>query len=367
MLAKQPQSRALHWLGKQLFNRNDPAAFFDPLLERINPMWIRAYTPARVEQIIQETADTRTLVLKPSRRWSGFRAGQHVTICVDVNGVRRHRTFSLSSSPMFWQQQGRVTLTIKRLPGGRVTNWIHEELDTGSVIGLGEAFGDFLVPEPAQPVLFIAGGSGITPVLSQLETMAGTDYRAPVTLLYFVRTADDVIARKKLQALSARYSALSLHIITTHEGESPRYLCDADLDSIPGLKSRQVYLCGPRGLMDLARDLVNQRGVDDTAIHSTYFSAPQADLRDRALGGQVRFAGSEVDVSSEGDATLLDIAEATGLSPRHGCRMGICHQCSCRKTSGTVINRLTGQASGPGEENIQICISVPRGPVSLDL
>jgi len=367
MLAKQPQSRALHWLGKQLFNRNDPAAFFDPLLERINPMWIRAYTPARVEQIIQETADTRTLVLKPSRRWSGFRAGQHVTICVDVNGVRRHRTFSLSSSPMFWQQQGRVTLTIKRLPGGRVTNWIHEELDTGSVIGLGEAFGDFLVPEPAQPVLFIAGGSGITPVLSQLETMAGTDYRAPVTLLYFVRTADDVIARKKLQALSARYSALSLHIITTHEGESPRYLCDADLDSIPGLKSRQVYLCGPRGLMDLARDLVNQRGVDDTAIHSTYFSAPQADLGDEALGGQVRFAGSDAEASSQGDATLLDIAEATGLSPRHGCRMGICHQCSCRKTSGTVINRLTGQASGPGEENIQICISVPRGPVSLDL
>ncbi len=64
---------------------------------------------------------------------------------------------------------------------------------------------------------------------------------------------------------------------------------------------------------------------------------------------------------------MLEIAEAAGLTPRHGCRMGICHQCSCRKTTGTVINRLTGQASGPGEENVQLCISVPRGPVSLDL
>lgn len=367
MLARQTQSRTLHWLGRQLFNRDDPAAFFDPLLERINPMWVQAYTPARVEQVIEETADTRTLVLRPSRRWSGFKAGQHVNICVDVGGVRRNRTFSLSSSPILWREQGRVTLTIKRLPGGRVTNWIHDELQAGMVIGLGEAFGDFLVPEPAQPVLFIAGGSGITPVLSQLETMAATDYRVPVTLLYFVRTEADVIAREKLQALAARYSALTVTIITTHEGASPRYLCAADFDRIPGIRARQIYLCGPKGLMDLARDLLHQRGIDDTDIHSTFFSVPQADLGKEALGGQVRFAESGIDVGSEGDANLLDIAEAAGLTPQHGCRMGICHQCSCRKTSGTVVNRLTGQASGPGEETIQICISVPRGPVAIDL
>jgi ferredoxin-NADP reductase len=367
MLAKQTQSRTLHWLGRQLFNRDDPAAFFDPLLERINPMLVQEYTPARVEQIIQETPDTRTLVLKPSRRWSGFRAGQHVNICIDVGGIRRNRTFSLSSSPILWQEQGRVTLTIKRLPGGRVTNWIHDELQTGTVIAIGDAFGDFLVPEPAQPVLFIAGGSGITPVLSQLETMAATDYRAPVTLLYFVRTGDDIIAGEKLQALSARYSALTLKIITTHETERPRYLSDEDLDAIPGIKARQAFLCGPAGLMDLARNLLRQRGIADTDIHSAVFSVPQADLGNQALGGQVRFTGSKLDVGSEGDATLLEIAEAAGLSPRHGCRMGICHQCSCRKTAGTVVNRLTGQTSGPGEENIQICISVPKGPVSIDI
>lgn len=367
MLAKQARSRTLHWLGRQLFNRDDPASFFDPLLEPIKPMWVQGYTPARVEQIIQETPDTKTLVLQPSRRWPGFRAGQHVNICIDVGGIRRNRSFSLSSSPILWQEQGRATLTIKRLPGGRVTNWIHDDLQTGTVIGIGEAFGDFQIPEPAQPVLFIAGGSGITPVLSQLATMAATNYWAPVTLLYFVRTADDVIARETLQALAARYGALTLHIITTHETDAPRYLCDADLDAIPGIKARQVYLCGPKGLMDLARELLHQHGIADTDIHSTFFSVPQANLGNEALGGQVRLAGSGLDVGSEGDASLLDIAEAAGLSPRYGCRMGICHQCSCRKTAGTVINRLTGQASGPGEENIQLCISVPRGPVSIDI
>lgn len=367
MLARHTQHKALQWLGRQLFNRENPEAFFDPLLERINPMWVQEYTPARVEQIVSETRDTITLVLKPARRWFGFLAGQHVNICVEVDGIRRNRTFSLSSSPLLWQEQGLVTLTIKRFPGGLVTNWIHDHLKTGAIVGMGEAFGDFRIPEPAQPVLFITGGSGITPVLSQLETMAARDYRAPVTLLYFVRTRNDVIAREKLRALAARYSALTLNIIATNESKEPRYLSDRDLDAVPGIKARQIYLCGPKGLMDLAQDLLYQRGFSEADIHSTFFSVPRADLGNETLGGEVQFAGSQMEVGSEGDATLLEIAEAAGLTPRHGCRMGICHQCSCLKTQGTVINRLTGQASGPGEENVQLCISVPRGPVSLDL
>ena len=368
MLARNTQTRAMHWLGRQLFNRDDPAAFFDPLLERINPMLVQQFTPARVEQVIQDTPDTRTWVLKPARRWGGFQAGQHVNICVDIDGIRRNRTFSLSSSPLLWQEQGRITLTIKRLPGGRVTNWLHDHLEPGDTLGLGEAFGDFLLPETPRPALFIAGGSGITPILSQIETLATTNIRAPVSLLYFVRTHADAIAGEKLRAIAARCPSLSLRIIATHESEMPRYLRDEDLEQVPGLTARDVYLCGPGGLMDLANDLLARHGVASDNDHCTFFAAPAAaDLNDQALGGTVRFAKSNLEMSSEGDANLLEMAEAAGLTPRHGCRMGICHQCSCRKTSGTVINRLTGQASGPGEENVQLCISVPRGPVSIDV
>jgi len=370
MLARNTQTKALHWLGKQLFNRNDPAAFFDPLLEKFDPMLVQAYTPARVEQVIQETADTRTFLLKPAARWQGFQAGQHVNICVDVGGVRRTRTFSLSGSPRLWAQQGLVTLTIKRLPGGLVTNWLHDNLSLGAVIGLGEAFGDFLLPEPPQPVLFIAGGSGITPVLSQLEAMAAQDFLAPVTLLYFVRTQQDVIAAERLKALANRYSGLTLNVIATHENDKPQYLNSQDLAGVRDLKARQVFLCGPKGLMDLANELLHQHGVHEKDIHSTFFSAAapalNPDLANQTLGGHVQFEKSNLKASSEGDASLLEIAEASGLTPRHGCRMGICHQCSCRKTSGTVINRLTGQASGPGDESIQLCISIPHGPVAID-
>lgn len=368
MLASVTQNKAMHWLGRQLSNQNNPITWLDPLIAHINPMWVQAYTPARVEQVLQETADTRTFVLRPARRWTGFQAGQHVNICTEIKGVRRTRTFSLSSSPRLWETEGLISLTIKRLPGGLVTNWLHDHVEPGQVIGLGKAFGEFLIPEPAQPVLFIAGGSGITPVLSQLETMAAHDYPAPVTLLYFVRTHRDVIAEAKLRGLASRYPAMTAQIITTNESEEPRFLKGEDLDEIPDLKRREVYLCGPKGLMDLAGDLLQQRGIAPERIHSTFFAPPApARIEGGEVGGQVKFAKSNVQVGSEGDANLLDIAEAAGLKPQYGCRMGICHQCSCRKTSGTVINRLTGQVSGPGEENIQLCISVPRGPVSVDV
>lgn len=368
MLARISNTKALHWLGRQLLNRDNPAAWLDPLAETINPMWVQEYTPARVERIIAETLDTKTFVLTPAKRWAGFKAGQHVNICTDVNGIRRTRTFSLSSSPLLWERQGQITLTIKRLPGGLITNWLHDSLEAGDVIGLTEAFGDFLIPQPAKPLLYIAGGSGITPILSQLETMAAEDYRAPVTLLYFVRTQDDVIAREALSALAARWRALTVTIIATHEGQSPRYLNDSDLEPVAGLKAREVFLCGPKGLMDLATTLLDQRGVKDAQIHSTFFAPPaQAQLDRGQLGGDVTFTNSNLNVGSEGDASLLEIAEAAGLKPQHGCRMGICHQCSCRKTSGTVVNRLTGKTSGPGEETVQLCISVPQGPVALDV
>jgi ferredoxin-NADP reductase len=367
MLAQFQASTALHWLGRQLFNRNDPAAFFDPLLERIDPLLAQQTIRARVLSVTPETADTKTFVLEPASRWQGFRAGQHIALTLDINGVRRTRTFSLSSTPAQCQKNGTVSVTVKRIKGGLVTGWMHDCLNVGDTVSVSEAFGDFEIPAVAEPALYIVGGSGITPVLSHLETMAADGFHAPVTLLYYVRTRQDVIASERLSALAGQWPALTLTIYTTDESGHSQRLSDQQLDQVPGLDARRCYLCGPEGLMDLASGLLNQRNIPEDRIHCTRFSAPTVELDSDDLGGQVQFAKSGQQAESLGDASLLDIAEASGLSPKHGCRMGICHQCSCRKTSGTVVNRLTGKTSGNGEETIQLCISVPAGTVSIDL
>jgi ferredoxin-NADP reductase len=367
MLAQLQASTALHWLGRQLFNRNDPAAFFDPLLERFDPLLAQQSIRARVVSATPETADTKTFVLRPANRWQGFRAGQHIALTLDINGVRHTRTFSLSSTPAQWRKNGAVSVTIKRIKGGLVTGWMHDCLSAGDTISVSEAFGEFDLPADAEPAVYIVGGSGITPVLSHLETMAADGFHAPVTLLYYVRTRQDVIASERLNALADQWPALNLQIFTTDEPGTGKRLSDQHLDGVPGVNARRCYLCGPEGLMDLASDLLHRRNVPQERIHCTRFGAPTVELDANALGGQVQFATSGKQAESLGDASLLDIAEASGLSPKHGCRMGICHQCSCRKTSGTVVNRLTGKTSGNGEETIQICVSVPAGAVSIDL
>ncbi len=371
MLAHFQTSNAIHWLGRQLFNRQDPAAFFDPLLERIDPLLAQQTIRARVISVASETADTRTFVLKPASRWQGFRAGQHIALTMDINGVRSTRTFSLSSTPEQWREKGTVSVTVKRIPGGKVTGQMHECLREGDTVSVSEAFGDFDIPPVAEPALYIVGGSGITPVLSHLETMATDGFHAPVTLLYYVRTRKDVIASERLTVLAENWPALTLKIFTTDESGQSQRLSDQQLDQVPGISARRCYLCGPEGLMDLASDLLYRRNIPEDRIHCTRFSAPSiknaVELDADNLGGQVQFARSGQQAESLGDASILDIAEASGLSPKHGCRMGICHQCSCRKTSGTVVNRLTGKTSGNGEETIQLCVSVPAGAVSIEL
>lgn len=367
MLAQLQASTPLHWLGRQLFNRNDPAAFFDPLLERIDPLLVQQTIRARIVSITSETADTKTFVLRPANRWQGFRAGQHITLTLDIRGVRHTRTFSLSSTPAQWRENGTVSITVKRIAGGLVTNWMHDCLKVNDTVSVGEAFGDFEIPPAAEPALYIVGGSGVTPVLSHLETMAADGFRAPVTLLYYVRTRQDIIASERLTALAEQWPALTLKIFTTNEPEQNQHLNDQHLDQVPDLSARRCYLCGPEGLMDLAGDLLRRRNLPEDRVHCTRFSAPTVELDSDNLGGKVQFANSGQQTDSLGDASLLEIAEASGLSPKHGCRMGICHQCSCKKTSGTVINRLTGKTSGDGEETIQLCVSVPAGAVSINL
>ncbi|MDX1587857.1 MAG: ferredoxin reductase [Oleiphilaceae bacterium] len=357
-------SNAFNWLGRQLSNHSNPMAYLDPLLGAIDPMLVRATIPAKVLAVHEAARDTKTFVLKPASHWTGFKPGQHLPLTVEVNGVRQTRTFSLSSDPRSWKQDGTISLTIKRLPGGLVTNWMHDHLKPGAVLSVGEAFGDFLLPANAKPLVYIAGGSGITPVLSQLATLEQADYPAPVTLHYYVRTKADIIGADLLYSLRQRWSRFDLQIHTTDDGDLLKAGHLADL------KKRDVthfYLCGPAGLMDLAQDLLADAGVEEKQISTTFFSAPQATLDTDELGGEVAFARSGKSASSDGESSLLEVAEGAGLKPKHGCRMGICHQCSCTKREGTVVNRLTGKASGPGEETIQLCVSVARGPVNVDI
>ena len=367
---KAPKSpRWLPWLGRQLTNSAHPGTYLDPLLTRINPLWSRGHTSGRIEGIIDETPDARSFLIRPSRRWSGFNPGQHLTVSLDIDGQAFSRTFSLACSPNLWREQGLIRLIVKRAPRGKVTAWMLDRLRVGDVLTVSDAFGDFRLPEEPRPLLYLAGGSGITPVLSHLEYLSESAYAEPVTLIYYARTSAEAIAWPRIESLERDWPALTGRLICTREPDTgtPDRICAGHLSVwAPNIRDRHCFLCGPEGLMETAAHLLQSLGAAPEAISRASFSVPRP-LDHGGQPGVLSCLKSGRHFHTEPGQSLLEAAEGAGLAPKHGCRMGICHQCSCRKISGQVRNRLSGNLSGSGEETIQICICEAQGPVELNL
>jgi len=140
-------------------------------LREFGTTWSLRAPRARVVDVIDETADTRTLVLAPGRRWPGHRAGQYVSIEVEVDGARVRRSYSISSGGAA-RGARRIAITVRRVPGGAASTALHQ-LRRGAVVGLGTPAGDFVLDAPVAPkLLLVGGGSGITPIMAMLRNLA---------------------------------------------------------------------------------------------------------------------------------------------------------------------------------------------------
>jgi ferredoxin-NADP reductase len=232
-------------------------------------------------------------------------------------------------------------------------------------VHLGPARGDFVLP-PTRPERFvlISGGSGITPVLSMLRTLCDEGYDGEIAFLHYARTASDWLYRLEVEALAAAARNVCVRYVATREGGA-----HIDEGAVRALiaggdpASAVAAVCGPPALIDAVRSV--WREAPDRVLAET-FTPPTLALAGAAAEGTLRFLRSERTAPIVG-GTLLEQAESAGLSPEFGCRMGICHTCTCRKSAGAVRNVLTGEVSDEEDEDIQLCVSVPAGDVALEI
>lgn len=321
----------------------------DRYTELLDPMWTSEIR-ATVTGVQHPTPRTVTLLLEPNHpvRW---RAGQHVNVTVEIDGRRRTRCYSPANA----DGSAVLELTITRHPDGVVSEYLCAHARRGMVVGLSEPAGDFVLPVPRpQRMVFIAGGSGITPVLSMLRTLAAEGFGGEMALLYYARTADDVCYRDELAALGvpARYG-----YTRCAGGDLEGRFADSHLAAVMA-EPDAVFVCGPPGLVE------SVRGIRLDAVAETF--TPPAFAPAESTGGRVSFRDSGIGVVDDG-RPLLDQAEAAGLTPESGCRMGICHTCTRRKTRGAVRNLITSAVSSADDEDVQICVSVPVGDVEIAL
>ncbi|MGH8506117.1 MAG: ferredoxin reductase [Stenotrophobium sp.] len=338
----------------------------DHYLAQFNPTWSLREVRAEIVSIRHETADSVTMTLRPNRNWQGFRAGQYVRLTVEINGVRRTRCYSPANS--VHARDGLIELTAKAHAGGFVSKHLHQNLNVGTVVSLSQAEGVFALPEQRPDrILLISGGSGITPVMSMLRTLCDEGHSGRITFLHYANAAKDQIYAAELAQIAARYPNIELLRAYTEPGGELAGLFSREqlTRAVPDYAEAQTFLCGPPGMMKVVQKVWTEDGLTER-LHLEHFTAAPVVVDAANAEGEVRFARSERLAANNG-ATLLDQAESAGLRPESGCRMGICHACTCRKTSGKVRDTRTGAISDAGEEDIQICVSVPVGTVTLDI
>jgi ferredoxin-NADP reductase len=330
------------------------AATWDRIAAPFNPAWSFTESRARVERVVDETADVRSLWLAPNRRFTGFRPGQHVLLELEIDGARHGRCFSISSAP---RSDGLLRLTIKRKADGPVSHAAHA-LTRGKVVRLSQAQGDFAPRAAAGKLLLLSAGSGVTPMMAWLQALAGSG--RDVVLLHTDREAADTIFAAELRELALRWPHLRLHLHATRT--AGRLDTTRVADCVPDWTERETLLCGPDGFMQAVETMYENAGLG-AQLHSESFGRRAAPIDPHAPAHVV--SRGDATFTARSGQTLLDAAESAGLQPRFGCRRGICRTCQCRKRSGTVRNTLTGLTSGPGDELIQLCISTPLGAVEL--
>ena len=336
----------------------------DDYLELVNPLWSTREMRGRIERIERETPEAATVLIKPGWEWQGHRPGQYLRLGIEVDGVHHWRAYSLTSDPK--RPDGCISITPKLLEGGKVSPFLFARVRPGTIIRLGGVEGTFVLPDPLPArLLFISAGSGITPIMSMLRSIARRGQIEDVVHVHCARTADGVIFARELNELQRDHGGYRLHIRVT--GEQGRVTPDQLDELCPDWAERESYVCGPPGLLDAMSERWKRDG-DPARMHVEHFQ-PDSGIGDgeRGAGGTVRFCTSEVEASSDGEQPILEAGEKVGATLPYGCRMGICHTCVGRLRAGQVRDLRTGQVHGQPGEMLRTCINAPEGAIEIDL
>jgi ferredoxin-NADP reductase len=343
----------------------------DDYLDLFAPLRAGASLRGRIEQVVPETADAATLVIRPGADWAGHVPGQYVRIGVEVDGVRQWRAYSLTHGP---RPDGRISITVKAVPDGLVSHYLVHRTRPGTLVHLEQAAGEFVLPtaDPAvEPkLLFVTAGSGITPVIGMLRNLfpvtdAGVVRPArsaayDIVVLHVAPSEPQSIFRSNLCALD---EAGAIRLVTRYDDQHG-VLDVTQLDAlVPDLDERVTLACGPAGLLEALEKHHADRGLE---LRTEKFRLTTLVTGD---GGTVSFTKSGASVEAAGDRPLLDEAEEAGVLMPSGCRMGVCYGCVLPLREGVVRDLRNGDITSAVEGDgvvIQTCINAAAGPCRID-
>ncbi len=368
---------------KRLASHAVSPAVVDFWVQKLMPTWSWDRCLARIVARRVEARGVVTLVLQPNRNWrglGGFKPGQHMNVSAEVNGVRVTRSYSLSDVP---RTDGCLSITIKHVEGGRLSEYLCRDARVGDVLELGQAFGQMSWAEPPRGQwLLLAAGSGITPLMSLIRSVLGGSKRGSprgmpeglqgLTLVYWARTRAELCFAAELQEMARREPRLTVHTVLTREPGAALTPTERvgrlSAEALQGLglsdlSQQQVLACGPGGFVNRARTLAAGQALSFQAEAFTLLEA--APLESGSVQVHLQATGRTLELPV--GQTLLTALEAQGVFPPSGCRMGICRTCVCPKLEGSTQDLITGELSHEADSALRLCVSTARTPITLNL
>ncbi|WP_394125948.1 MOSC N-terminal beta barrel domain-containing protein [Vibrio hepatarius] len=295
-----------------------------------------------------------------------YQPGQHLPITVPIDYESVGRRYTLSSSP---SRPGRLAISVKRIDGGRVSNWLIDNLNIGDELVCEEPDGSFhLGDKHDQPLLLLSAGSGVTPMLSMLRYLADHYQMDDVVFYHQCRSVEDIPCKDELDSLRSQYPGLTV-LISLSQAPADWFglkgrLTLSHLKQIKDVEQRQVFVCGPDGFMQKAKNLLLKKGLPEEHYHQEAFGVSQVSaqpLKELTLSvnGHV-FVG-------DNQKTLLEQAEDAGAPIANSCRAGLCGACKVTVESGKV-HQPDVPALQDHERNMGIvlaCCSTPETDVEV--
>ena len=334
----------------------------------------------RVVQIIPQTATAKTFCFE---RVNGplppFRAGQYVNVLVNIEGVRTSRPYSISSVP----GAERLGLTVQDKPGGFVAPYLVNEIKIGDVLETTGPAGHFYY-EPlidGADLVFLAGGSGITPFMSMIRDTLQRQRPLRINLLYGSRTPEDVIFKGELEKLAASHSNFTCSLVISEPPEGYGGL-KGFLDSkliaqlVGDVKGKTFYVCGPRAMYDFCRAALKAMEVPERKIRRELYGAPDDVSKEpgwpeglsKDMVFEVEVAGKKMILAKAGEP-LLNALERSGFVVPALCRSGECSSCRIRLLAGKVFmpSQAMVRESDRKGGYIHGCVSYPLDNLKIRL
>lgn len=323
------------------------------------------YLDLKVKEVIRETADAISVVFDRPEGVS-FKAGQFLTLIIDINGKEVRRSYSLSSAPY---EMDKLTVSVKRVEGGLMSNYLSDNTKAGDTIKVMEPMGTFFL-EPnsssANNYVLFGGGSGITPMMSILKTILTEEPNSIVTLVYANRDKFSIIFKEELETLANSDKLNIIHVLEdTSDFDARSGRINPDLvkevisDNVTG-----YYMCGPTPMMDAVTNSLNAYGISSSIIHKESFVSAPSEEHNTGVGNKmvkIIYDGDEYDVEVKEGSSILDSALDSDVDLPYSCQGGVCTACRGKCLSGKVdLTEVEGLSDAEMEQGyVLTCVGYP--------